>query len=129
MNRVALARRVIATPARSYASKAGYEESAKQQWRNYSNWRKHFTWKRSTIREFFRDYTLWSALGLVAYIKLTQRQEFDAYTADAYVKIDDLQDKINQLKPSPPAEQPTSTPEPKNPDTTSRQGPSSNMFF
>ncbi|KAJ1952359.1 hypothetical protein EC988_003599 [Linderina pennispora] len=102
MNRAVLARQFSTTVARHYASKAGYEETAKQQWRSYNNWRKHFTWKRSTIREFFRDYTLWSALALVAYVRLTQRQEFDAYTADAYVKIDDLQDKIKELKPAEP---------------------------
>ncbi|KAI8322764.1 hypothetical protein GQ54DRAFT_297166 [Martensiomyces pterosporus] len=78
----------------------GFEETAKQQWQSYHKWRQHFRWRREAITQFLRDYSLWTALGLLAYYNLGKRQELQAYEAGSFVIIDDLEGKIQELDPS-----------------------------
>ncbi|KAJ1936958.1 hypothetical protein GGF37_005400 [Kickxella alabastrina] len=76
-----------------------YEEKAKQQWRDYHKWRRHFTWSREQIIHTLRDYALWSTLGLLAYYNLTKRQQWQEYEAETFVVMDRALGRIHKLDP------------------------------
>ncbi|KAJ1666604.1 hypothetical protein IW140_005051 [Coemansia sp. RSA 1813] len=71
-----------------------YLESAKKQLREYHNWRRHFVWPQGMVRQILRDYSLWSALALLAYYNLSKRQEREEYDAETFVFMDNLQERI-----------------------------------
>ncbi|KAJ1962233.1 hypothetical protein GGI12_002772 [Dipsacomyces acuminosporus] len=50
--------------------------------------------------QFLRDYSVWTLLALLAYYNLEKRQELQAYEADAFVILDDLESRIQKLDPN-----------------------------
>lgn len=92
------------TAARKYSTDpSSYEETAKRQLRDYQKWKQHFRWKPSLVSQTLWDYSWWSVLGLLAYLNLHLKQEREAYEAETFVVIDELQHRIDAQNPTPPS--------------------------